>query len=92
MEWVHAEDLALEHILNHRRHGLGAEGGAIAFADASNARIGGEFHKGEIAPAPAWGWIADDKDFEISDFHMGTIAEILIFANGQTTLIFFTSA
>ena len=68
---VHAFNVAPESILDHGSHGLGAEGGTVALANAGDAIVGCQFHEGEIAATPARWRIADNKDFQIGDFHGG---------------------
>ena len=69
LERVHALDVAVEGVLDHGRHGLGAEGVAIAFADAGDAVVRRQLDEDEVAPAPGGRRIADDEDFEVLDFH-----------------------
>ncbi len=69
VERVHAGDVALEHVLDHRLDDLRPESVAIDLADAGNAVVGGQLDEDEVAPAPFLRRIADDEHFEVFDFH-----------------------
>ncbi len=69
VERVHAHDMPLEHVGDHRLDHLRPEGVAIDLADAGDAVVGRELDEDEVAAAEARRRIADDEGLEVLDFH-----------------------
>ena len=61
--------VALEDVLDHRPHRLGADGRGIAFAITHDPVVGRQLRKDPVAPAPARGRRRHDEDFQILELH-----------------------
>src|SRR6267142_6388127 len=68
-EGVHAQHMALEHILDHLDDRLRPEGRVIDLADSFDAVVGNELDEDEIAPARHRRRISDHEGLEIGDLH-----------------------
>src|SRR4026208_2408600 len=69
MKGINAQDIAFEDVLDHGRHDLRPESGAIALTDAGDAIVGHKLHEDEVAAAPSRRWIADNEDLEVPNLH-----------------------
>ena len=66
-------DLAGANILNHLGDDMGVKRHRIDFAVADDVAIGDQLEKNPIAPAKVGRRVADDKGFDICDFHKGFV-------------------
>ena len=68
-ERVGAEDVALEHVADHRDDGVGREARGVDLADPLDAAGGPELEEDEIPSTESWRRIADDEGLEIGNLH-----------------------
>ena len=62
--------VALRSVLDHFLDDVGAEGGAVDFAEALDSRIGHEFHEEKVAPAKAGRRVPDHEGLDVADLHL----------------------
>ena len=66
---VAADEIALRHVLDHRRGDVTREGGIVGFAVAHHPAVGRELDEDEVAAAQPGGRVADHERLHVGDFH-----------------------
>jgi hypothetical protein len=64
-----AHGISRKHILDHLGNQMRFERDAIRLTNARHTGIGGDLHKHEITPAEMRWRVADNKGFDIGEFH-----------------------